>query len=168
MSCRRRRDRKRAAETSDSNRLRLFDQLVEDHQRLADFTRYVTTLLGLLPIMYGVLTWIFGDRLWGGNPVYGTAMQVPGAPQTWGAMFFILGLGTLISVRTGHDLCIVGFTVPTAVVLASFMVTFLVEAIGHDNPTALPPAIVYAVLALMLMARARMAWQAQPQRCRRG
>jgi hypothetical protein len=143
-------------------------QLAVDHARLADFARAATTLLGLMPVLYGVLTWIFGDRIWGGNPVYGTAMQLPGAPQTWGAAFFILGMGTLISARTGHDRLIIWFTAPTAVVFASFMVTFLVEAVRHNNPSALAPATVYAVLSLLLMARARMAWQAQPRRCRRG
>ena len=147
-------------------RLALADTLAVEYTRLLDFTRTATVLLGLLPLMYGDLTWLYGVRLWAGNEVYETALAVPWSPQSWGTMFIVLGLGTIVSARRGRRRCIAGFTTGTALMLAMFMVTFLTEVLVKDKVSALPPALVYGGVSLLFLTRARLAWSGR--RSRRG
>ncbi|AHJ88513.1 hypothetical protein Jolie1_013 [Mycobacterium phage Julie1] len=143
---------------NQAERLRLADRLAAEHTRLLDFVRIATVLLGLLPLMYGGLTWVYGERLWAGNIVYGTALGVPWAPQSWGTVFVILGVGTIVSARMDRRRCVFILTLLTALMLSMFMVTFLVEVVGNDNVSALPPALVYGVVSLLFLARSRLAW----------
>lgn len=150
-------------------RLALADTLAGEYTRLLDFTRTATVLLGLLPLMYGGLTWLYGVRLWAGNEVYETTLAVlavPWSPQSWGTLFIVLGLGTIVSARRGRRRCIAGFTTGTALMLAMFMVTFLTEVLVKDKVSALPPALVYGVVSLLFLTRARLAWSGR--RSRRG
>ncbi|AHJ88313.1 hypothetical protein Hosp_011 [Mycobacterium phage Hosp] len=143
---------------NQAERLILADKLAAEHTRLLDFVRTATVLLGLLPLMYGGLTWVYGEKLWAGNIVYGTAMGVPWAPQSWGTVFVILGVGTIVSARMDRRRCVGILTMLTALMLSMFMVTFLVEVFSNDNVSALPPALVYGVVSLLFMGRARLAW----------
>ncbi|AGT12917.1 hypothetical protein KAYACHO_13 [Mycobacterium phage KayaCho] len=152
---------------SQAERLILADQLAAEHTRLLDFVRTATVLLGLLPLLYGGLTWLYGDALWAGNIVYGTALAVPWAPQSWGLAMIVLGLGVIVSERMDRRRCVCIFTMLTALMLSMFMVTFLVEVIANENVSALPPALVYGVVSLLFMARARLAWTGRAGRRRR-
>lgn len=147
-------------------RLALADTLAGEYTRLLDFTRTATVLLGLLLLMYGGLTWLYGVRLWAGNEVYEMALAVPWSPQSWGTLFIVLGLGTIVSARRGRRRCIAWFTTGTALMLAMFMVTFLTEALVKDKVSALPLALVYGVVSLLFLTRARLAWAGR--RSRRG
>ena len=65
-------------------RLALADTLAGEYTRLLDFTRTATVLLGLLPLIYGGLTWLFGVRLWAGNEVHETALAAGEVPVLYG------------------------------------------------------------------------------------
>lgn len=143
---------------SQAERLALADKLAAEYTRLLDFTRTATVLLGLLPLIYGGLTWVYGDNLWANVEVYGTALTVPWAPQSWGALFIALGAGTIVSARMGRRRCIAGFTLASALLLAMFMVTFVTEAIKDSSPAALALSTVYGVVSLLFLARSCLAW----------
>ena len=124
-----------------------------------DYVRTSTVMLGLLPFLYGILTWVFGDDLWSTSPVYRTALAVPGAPQTWGTAFIVLGVLTVwFSGHRNHRGTAV-VTAMTALVLASFMISFLIEGYRSWTAGALPPAVVYGVFSILFFSRARLSWE---------
>ncbi|AER47665.1 hypothetical protein [Mycolicibacterium goodii] len=143
--------------TDDELRI-LADRLADEYTRLLDHTRAVTTLLGLLPMLYGVLTWIFSDALWGSSPVYRTALMVPFAPESWGTVFVTLGLLTIVLAHTNRHRGLTVVSLLTALVLGMFMVAFAWEGYASQTLSALPPAVVYGIFALLFMNRARLAW----------
>lgn len=143
---------------TQAERLELADRLATEYTRLLDFVRVATVLLGLLPLLYGGLTWVYGDRLWAMNLAYNTALSVPWAPQSWGTLFIVVGVGTIIAAQRGHRRCIAIFTLSAALMLAMFMVTFLTEVVANDKPGGLPPTIVYGVVSLLFLARSHLAW----------
>lgn len=133
--------------------------IARQHQALADYVRLSTWLISILPIVYGGLTWVFGDDLWTQSPIYRTALSVPYAPQSWGTAFIVLGvlsilLAELKSYAVDALCCMI-----MAVILASFMIAFLTEAIGSRLVGALPPATIYALFSLLFMNRARLSWK---------
>jgi hypothetical protein len=133
-------------------------KLFSEHDRHAAYIKASTIVMSLLPISYGILTFVFGDELWGSSSIYSTALQVPWAPQSWGMLFFVLGVLNVWFALSRRDAGIAICSVLVAVVLAMFMVTFLTEVFTNDNVGAMPPAAVYGVFAIAFMNRARLAW----------
>jgi hypothetical protein len=133
---------------------------------MVDFLRTVTVLLGLIPFTYGGLTWLFGIGPWIGSPIYATALAVPYAPQSWGTVFLLLGIATIVSGLTGRHRCVLVSTILTALALSMFMVTFAEAAMLSSGAVGLPPAVVYGVLSLLFLTRARLAWLSVPRRRR--
>jgi hypothetical protein len=76
------------------------------------FTRMVALLMLVFGALYGLITILGGAARWG-SPAYEVALQVPGAPQSWGAVLFgasVVGLlgfavGALPVVMVGFALC---------------------------------------------------------------
>lgn len=136
----------------------LIDNLVAEYILYVEYIRMSTAVMSLLPVSYGILTFVFGDDLWGSSPVYSTALRVPWAPQSWGLLFFALGVVNVwCAVRrrhTGTAVC----SVSIAVVMAMFMMTFLTETVVNHYISGVPPALVYAVFACAFLNRARLAW----------
>lgn len=138
--------------------------IVRQHQALADYVRISTWLIGILPIAYGGMTWIFGDDLWSSSPIYRTALSVPYAPQSWGTTFIVLGVLSILLAELRYYAMDAVCCMAMAVILASFMVAFMAEAIGHHLIGALPPATIYALFSLLFMIRARLSWKFRRQR----
>lgn len=153
---------------SQAERLALADKLAAEYTRLIDFVRTATVLLGLLPLMYGGLTWFYGDSLWAGSLAYGTALSVPWAPQSWGTMFIVVGVVIIGAARRGHRKCIAISTLVGALMLSMFMVTFLTEVFSNGKEGAWPPALVYGVMSLLFLARSRLAWTGRSERALEG
>ena len=143
---------------SQEERLELADKLAADHTRLIDYVRTTTVLLGLLPVIYGGLTWLYGEGLWTISSIYATAMTVPGAPQSWGGLFIVVGTGVIVSAARRRKKCIAAFTLLAALILSMFMASFLTEWVTNDVTGALPPAVVYGVVSLLFLTRAHLAW----------
>ncbi|MGW4718246.1 hypothetical protein [Nocardia sp. NPDC004260] len=65
------------------------------------FTRFVAIVLLLFAAVYGVITIVGGAGRWS-SPAYEVALQVPGAPESWGAALLgcsvmgLLGFATRI------------------------------------------------------------------------
>lgn len=131
-----------------------------------EFIVLQTVFLSLLPILYSVAIFVYGDRLWafglnGGEVppgVYATAFSLPNAPESWGVFFVCCGLGCLVTLFTRHDRWLAITAAVTAVVLASFMVAFVADFIRYNVPPALPGAIVYCIVSLSFFNLARLAW----------
>lgn len=120
-----------------------------------------TVLLSLLPLMYSVAIFIWGDRLWrvvGEQTVYATALDLPNSPESWGVFFAACGTGCLISLFTRHDRALAGVSGLSALVLASFMVAFVSDFVRYDAPLSIPGSIVYCILSLSFFNLARLAW----------
>ncbi|WNM66938.1 hypothetical protein SEA_DEVONTE__18 [Mycobacterium phage Devonte] len=146
---------------------RLADRVADEYTTLLDFARTVTALISALPVVYGVLTLVVGQPLWAGSPAYTAALRVPHAPQSWGMVFVVIGIGLLISEWRRSHLWMSVFTVATALVLGMFMVAFGTAVIEHGILGGLPPTVVYGILSLLFLARARLSWAAYRRKRRR-
>lgn len=127
------------------------DKLAAENIYQVDYIRGSVGILAVLPIVYGLLTWFVGDALWSGSPVYSTALSVPGAPQSWGTLFIILGVALLICVRRRHFAMITGVSLVAALVFSTFMVSFGMEYFDSGNPSTLPPAFNWGTLSLLML-----------------
>jgi FlaA1/EpsC-like NDP-sugar epimerase len=144
---------------SREERLAQADRFGRRVERLEEFVTTATVLLALIPLAYGVLTWVYGRELWNDSLVYSLALETPGAPQSWGAVFIATGVVTVISAWRGHRKCLMVTTAITALLLATFMSMFVTQFIQHtDQEGALAPAVIYGVLSMVFLARSRMAW----------
>lgn len=156
--------RRAALVMTRDERLALADKLAAEYTRHLDYIRTQTVLFGLLPVLYGILTFWFGDDLWGGSIVYRTALAVPYAPESWGVVFTVLGGGVIVFASWKRQRLLTAWCLATALVLSMFMVTFLTEWVANDNPSGIPPGVVYGVFALSFMNRARLAWTSRAGR----
>lgn len=144
---------------TDKERQAAGERLIREYTLHLDFIRTSTVLLGLLPVLYGILTWVFGDALWATSPVYRTALTVPLAPQSWGTVFIALGVLTVwFSGHRNHRGSAV-VTALTALVLASFMVSFLIEGLRSQTIGVMPPAVVYGIFSVLFLSRSRLSWE---------
>ena len=138
------------------------DHLIRQSELRREYIVFNAVLLSLLPLLYSVAIFIYGDRLWrvgAGKPtVYSTALELPNAPESWGVLFMVLAVGVLISLFTRHDRALALFSAVAALVTSSFMVAFLTDLHSYDAPQAVPGAITYGVLSLAFFNLARLAW----------
>lgn len=122
------------------------------------FIRGVTTLLGVFPIGYAILTFCFGDPLWAGAPTYDTANSVPHAPESWGVVAVCAGVLILVGEYTRHHRLIVAGAGVQSVWCLFFSVAFLTDSLDKHISFGLPGTWVYFIFAALLVARARLAW----------
>lgn len=127
------------------------DKLAAENIYQVDYIRGSVGIMAALPIAYGLLTWFVGDALWSGSPVYATALAVPWAPQSWGTLFIALGVALLVCVRRRHFAMITTVSLISALVFATFMVSFGMEFFDSRNPSTLPPALNGGTLSLLMM-----------------
>lgn len=142
--------------TSERRRA-LADRLFAEHIYKTDYIRGSVGLLAALPILYGLMTWIFGDDLWSGSEVYRTAMTTPGAPQSWGTLFIATGLTLLVCAARRRYTAVMVVSIVTALVLGMFMVMFGAEYAIRRNESALPPALAWGVFSLLFLNLCRLA-----------
>lgn len=136
---------------SQDRREVLANRLLAENIYLVDYVRGSAGLLALLPLLYGAFTWVVGDDLWSGSEIYGTALTVPGSPQSWGTVFILLGASMLYTALRQTYRWVRVIAVLTAWVLGMFMITFGLEYVLHSNESCLPPALGWGVFALLYM-----------------
>lgn len=118
------------------------------------FSRAVTFVLGAIALGYGVLTFAFGAALWHGpSPVYGTALSVPYAPQSWGAVAAVAGICVIAGQWTGvHRVILLG----TAVMIVWFLFfagSFALDIAESGTPFGSPGVLIYSALCLLMVLR---------------
>ncbi|NIL77589.1 hypothetical protein [Rhodococcus sp. B10] len=118
------------------------------------FARTATLVLGAIAIGYGALTLVFGEALWDGpSHVYGTALSVPYAPQSWGLVAMAAGICVISGqLLDRHRLIIVGATVMVLWFLF-FGGSFLFDVVESQSPFGAPGALVYLSLCLLMALR---------------
>lgn len=126
-----------------------------------DVIRFGAWVLSLLPILYGVATWVFGVQMWAHSDVYSRALAVPGAPQSWGTAFIVLGVANLVSFERQAYVWDAAVSLALALSMACFMASFVLAGFGLHLPMAVSPAISYGVFALMFYMRAWLAWKSR-------
>lgn len=109
--------------------------------------------LSAFPIYYGVLTLIFGERLW--KPER-SAFGIPLAPQSVGVVMILAGLATVIvSSRRFKWGRYVSWCMKTMTLMwGIFSVTFIIDAIQGDSPEVYVPIGAYILLSVLCAARA--------------
>lgn len=132
-------------------------RIYAEHLYQVDFVRGSIGLMALLPILYGIATWWFGDDLWSGSEVYKTAMGVPGAPQSWGSVFMAVGLTLMLCAVRRNYTAVEIVSGVAALVMSMFMISFGTEFVVSGNESAIPPAIAWLVFSLLFLNLARLA-----------
>ncbi|OMB79280.1 hypothetical protein [Mycolicibacterium conceptionense] len=135
---------------------------VERHERNnIVFMDTITMLMGLLPILYGVLTVTMGRDMWrfgAYRGAYTTALQVPGSPESWGVAFIVLGLLVFLALLRLHESLMAWVMLALGLLFGAFSSSFAVDAVRYDAPEAWTSVLVYGLIAMGMMARSRLAW----------
>ncbi|QGF20290.1 hypothetical protein SEA_SIXAMA_111 [Gordonia phage Sixama] len=133
---------------------------------VADGEAYIhgnTVIMYAFPIAYGVMTFIFGDALWGAGTVYDTAQNIPGAPQTWGAYTFICGLmilyGTRTKIKDRRALYILVGCGLQSIWSTFFALTFIIDCIDFATPLGATGALIHSTLLYFYANRFVLAWK---------
>lgn len=118
------------------------------------FSRAVTFVLGAIAIGYGTLTFTFGASLWHGpSPVYGTALSVPYAPQSWGVVAIAAGLCVVVGQWIGQHRIIITGAVSMTLWFLFFAVSFFRDVIKSDLPFGAPGILIYGALCVLMVLR---------------
>lgn len=129
---------------------------------LREQEHYTTLVLIALSLLIGVVTVIGGSIRWSAQ-AYQSALQVPGAPESWGIALFIAavmaGFGYISSGRDGAlatTLFVVGMFLMGLWYLF-FGIAFVIQAITTEV-VSYNGTILNFALALMYVIRAVMYW----------
>lgn len=114
------------------------------------FTRLVAQMMLAFGTLYGVITIVGGAARWG-SPAYEVALQVPGAPQSWGAVLFGASIVGMLGFAVGaQPVIMVGFALcagwATCFALCIGLVAARNEAVGWGG------VVTWAMIALMYAA----------------
>lgn len=135
---------------------------VERHERNnIVFMDTITMLMGLLPIIYGIITVVVGDDMWRFTDyqgVYTTALKVPGSPESWGVAFMVLGFAVFLALLRMHNTLMAWVMLLLGCLFGAFASSFAVDAVRYDAPEAWTSVLVYGLIAMGMMARSRLAW----------
>ncbi|OZD74904.1 hypothetical protein CH273_25810 [Rhodococcus sp. 05-339-2] len=126
-------------------------RLVSD---LLFFARSVTVVLGALAIGYGTLTFTFGAALWSGpSHVYGTALTVPYAPQSWGVVAIVAGVLVVTGQLASRHRVVVAGAAVMILWFLFFAISFLFDVVNSGNPFGAPGVLVYTLLCVLMVLR---------------
>lgn len=133
---------------------------------VADFLAWCSYVLAFFPAVYGVFLLIVGDAGWGRDrisgrvsDVYETALQFPGAPESWAIVAVILSVGIAVGQWRINLKLLAVSCILLSVWFFFFAVAFLSSWIENDwYAPSLLPSVAYTTLGLLSIGRARMAW----------
>lgn len=125
-----------------------------------------TLILGFFPFCYGIAVFIASDKLWGSglSGAYTTALLVPKAPESWGAIALINGAVIMICAcrrfRRGRKakmlLALAAFS--QSAWCFFFMLTFIKDIYDVETYAGVPAVIGYFTFTVLYINRARLAW----------
>lgn len=135
---------------------------ISSHDRArAGFIGSMTMILGGFAVLYGLLTLVYGDDIWrfeGYQGNYTTALQLPGAPETWGVGFTVVGVWALVVGYLARSVMLSAAMALLAIMFGIFASSFVIDAIRLHAPESWPAALTYATVAVSMGTRARLAW----------
>ena len=151
-----------SVDVSDRELDRAVTRVAEQFEAQQDTLRLNAWVIGALPVLYGIMTWVFGQRLWSGSSAYMHALSVHGAPQTWGTVFLVLGVISIAAHETKRYTTDAVSCALLAIVLAMFMASFITAGfVLGDNVSTASPALSYAIFSVLFLGRARLAWKSR-------
>lgn len=125
-----------------------------------------TILIISFGIALGLITIIGHAQRWSA-PAYKVALEVPGAPESWGWTMLILGLVTFLGYWKSH-IIIGDFRAGLYMLTAGlfmmgmwclfFGIAFLLQFVGNNTVSA-NGALINTVLAILYIQRAVMYWR---------
>lgn len=133
-------------------------------------------LLIIFGVLLGIITVVSNARRWSA-PAYQVALEVPGAPESWGWTLLFLGLITLygylnsrksqiygtVEIRYGFFALTVGMFA-MGVWCLFFGITFLLQFFGNNTVSA-NGALINTVLAILYIQRSVMYWRGRDAYC---
>lgn len=115
-------------------------------------SRTASHLYGVWAIVYGILTFIFGDALWQSR-AYDLAHKIPVAPESWGAVLSIFGIMILYGqFRSKWTISSLGCWL-TGVWCYLFAIFFLIDAIRRGEAFGLTGTWIYLILGTLMINR---------------
>lgn len=125
-----------------------------------NFLRWFTIHLGLISVGYGLLTFAFGEGLWGTGslPTYQSALSVPMAPQSWGTFAMTCGALMVIGEFANKAGLLASASFLQGIWCLTFASFFLFDSIQHETSAGISGVWVYAAFGVIYLGRARLAW----------
>lgn len=121
-----------------------------------DLSRWVvqalTRLLASYAIVQGFVIIIGGPRRWG-SPTLAVAMQVPGAPATWGIVLMVFGAFALLGTFT-VQLRLVAWSIGLVGAWCMFFSVSQLIVVSHDQRAGTTGVGTYATLAVVALVLA--------------
>ncbi|QAY05758.1 membrane protein [Gordonia phage Vasanti] len=109
-------------------------------------------LYGVFAVGYGLLTVIFGDALWGSG-AYGLAQKIPAAPQSWGLVFAVFGIGILAGIRTRRPELIAASCWLSGVWCYVFAILFLADSFRRGEAFGITGFWLYTIFGTLVINR---------------
>lgn len=119
---------------------------------LLDYARGNGLLHGIFAIIYGTLTFIYGDDLWEG-PAYYNASKIPYAPQSWGAVAMLAGIIIILGSVKGKEKLVKWGCFFMSTWCLFFASLFLKDFIETKMAFILPAAVSYYHAAFLMVNR---------------
>ncbi|UYL86874.1 membrane protein [Gordonia phage RavenCo17] len=117
-------------------------------------------LYGVLAVGYGLQTVVFGDALWGSS-AYGLAQKVPVAPQSWGVVFALFGIGILVGVRTRRPEVTAASCWLAGVWCYVFAIFFLADSFRRGEVFGITGFWLYTIVGTLVINRGACARKAR-------
>jgi len=124
-------------------------QRPEEHLR-ADLSQWVVQALSRLFSTYAIVIGIFvitGGRERWSSPAFETAMQVPGAPASWGVAILIIGSVGLFGSLTARLRMVSGAMMGISIWCTFFTLSLLHAALKHPE-AATTGVLTYGTMAV--------------------
>ncbi|QNJ55345.1 membrane protein [Gordonia phage LittleFella] len=127
---------------------------------VVNFVRGITLILGVYPMAYGALTFIFGDALWGSGlaPTYLAALEVPWAPESWGTFAATCGIMLIVAELREKHVWLSGACFLQGVWCFTFGVFFIRDCIDNMTSFGAPGALIHLSLGVVYFLRCGLAW----------
>ena len=130
-------------------RLKTFDSAISAG---LDYVKGNTDTHGIFALAYGIITFIYGDKLWD-TTAYSTASSVPYAPQSLGTVAIILGLLILYFSHKGRIKAVGWSVFFMAVWCFVFAIFFINDVFETNSPLGLPGVISYGHAGILMINR---------------
>ncbi|QOC56176.1 membrane protein [Gordonia phage Madi] len=125
-----------------------------------DFIRGITVLLSAVCVLFGVLTYVFGDHLFGAGSAsqYTRILSVPWSPESWGTFAIVCGVLILAGsfrskqLQVGSGCTLMG--------LWSFALAYLIVAdcVKYQTSYGALGALFFIFFGIAMLGRARLAF----------
>ncbi|UVK63837.1 membrane protein [Gordonia phage LilyPad] len=137
------------------------DEVFEEKRKFDeayDFVRGMTLLLGATAVLFGTLTFVFSEEVFGAGEAaqYSLILSVPWSPESWGT--FAMACGVLIVSGTIFNRQLQIGSGCTLMGVWSFALAYLVisDCIEHQTAYGALGALFFVFFGIAMLGRARL------------